>query len=291
MQIVQLIAAGLAQGCIYGLVALGFVLIYKATETVNFAQGEFLMLGAFGGFVLAHVLGLPYWMSVILAVLAVSAVGYLLERTVMQPVMGESVVSIVMLTIGIGYMARGLVTMVPVVGPDTHALPSPVSGMVVRFDGVAISADHILIVVVTIVLYALITLLFQRTKVGIAMQAMSQNQMAAYLMGIPVRRLSGLIWALAACVSAIAGILLAPLTFVHANMGLIAIKAFPAAVIGGFTSLPGAIVGGLIIGLVEQFAGFYMNEGYKNIMPFVVVLLMLIIKPTGLFGERQRKKV
>jgi branched-chain amino acid transport system permease protein len=123
------------------------------------------------------------------------------------------------------------------------------------------------------------------------MQAMSQNQLAAYYMGIPVKRLSSLIWAISAAVAAIAGILLAPLTFIHANMGFIGIKAFPAAVIGGFTSLPGAIVGGLIIGVVEQLAGFYLMEGFKDAAPFLVVLAMLVLKPNGLFGERLAKKV
>jgi branched-chain amino acid transport system permease protein len=127
--------------------------------------------------------------------------------------------------------------------------------------------------------------------VGIAMQAASQNQLAAYYMGIPVKRLNGLVWALAAAVAAVAGLLLAPITFVHANMGLIGLKAFPAAVVGGFTSLPGAMVGGVIIGVVEALAGFYLPEGVKDVAAYVVVLLMLALKPNGLFGENLRKKV
>ncbi len=120
---------------------------------------------------------------------------------------------------------------------------------------------------------------------------MSQNQLAAYYMGIPVKRFNGLIWAISAAAAAIAGMLLAPLTFIHANMGFIGLKAFPAAVIGGFTSLPGAIVGGLVIGIVESLAGFYLPEGFKDVAAFVVVLIMLAVKPTGLFGETSRKKV
>jgi branched-chain amino acid transport system permease protein len=134
-------------------------------------------------------------------------------------------------------------------------------------------------------------MLFRRTKIGIAMQASSQNQLAAYYMGIPVQRLNGLVWALASAVAAIAGILLAPITFVHANMGFIGLKAFPAAVVGGFGSLPGAIVGGLIIGIVESLAGFFLPEGFKDIAAYVVVLLMLMLKPNGLFGEKLAKKV
>ena len=123
------------------------------------------------------------------------------------------------------------------------------------------------------------------------MQAASQNQLAAYYMGIPVRRLNGLIWALSAAVAALAGLLLAPITFVHANMGFIGLKAFPAAVVGGFGSLPGAIVGGIIIGVVEALSGVYLPEGFKDVAAYVVVLIMLVVRPNGLFGETMRKKV
>jgi branched-chain amino acid transport system permease protein len=133
--------------------------------------------------------------------------------------------------------------------------------------------------------------LFRYSKIGIAMQASSQNQLAAYYMGIPVQRLNGLVWGLAAAWPPVAGLLLAPITFVHANMGFIGLKAFPAAVVGGFGSLPGAIVGGLVIGVVEALSGFYLPEGFKDIAAYVVVLVMLMVKPNGLFGETMRKKV
>ena len=143
----------------------------------------------------------------------------------------------------------------------------------------------------TIALVALLYLMFRFTRVGIAMQAASQNQIAAYYMGIPVKRLNGLVWAMAAAVATLAGLLLAPFTFVHVGMGFIGLKAFPAAVIGGFGSLPGAIVGGLVIGLIESFAGFYLPEGFKDVAAYVVVLIVLWVKPNGLFGESVRKKV
>jgi branched-chain amino acid transport system permease protein len=154
-----------------------------------------------------------------------------------------------------------------------------------------VSAEQVVVIAVTTVLCAALFAMFRYTKLGIAMQASSQNQLAAYYMGIPVKGLNGLVWGLAAAVAAIAGLLLAPITFVHANMGLIGLKAFPAAVVGGFGSLPGAIVGGLIIGIVEALAGFYMAEGFKDIAPYIVVLIMLVLKPNGLFGEKLRKKV
>ena len=157
--------------------------------------------------------------------------------------------------------------------------------------GLILSAEHMVVIVVTALLCLGLFAMFRYSKLGIAMQASSQNQLAAYYMGIPVKRLNGLVWGLAAAVAAIAGLLLAPITFVHANMGFIGLKAFPAAVVGGFGSLPGAIVGGLIIGIVESLSGFYLPEGFKDIAAYVVVLIMLMVKPNGLFGDKLTKKV
>jgi len=289
--LLQIIVAGIAQGCVYGLVALGFVLIYKATETVNFAQGELMMLGAFFALAGMGILGLPFWLASLLAVAAMGLVGLAIERAVIRPVLGQPAFSIVMLTFGLGYLARGSVTMVPGIGTDTHALAVPYKGVTLNAGGVVLSAEQMVIIGCTAVLCLLLWAVFRFTRIGIAMQASSQNQLAAYYMGIPVQRLNGLVWGLAAAVATIAGILLAPFTFVHANMGFIGLKAFPAAIVGGFSSLPGAIVGGVVIGLVESLSGFYLPEGFKDVMPYVVVLVMLTIKPTGLFGERVRKKV
>ena len=291
MQLVQLIIGGVAQGCIYGLIALGFVLIYKATETVSFAQGELMMLGAFCGLALMTFLGWPFWLAVISSIAAMAAFGMLVERAVIRPILGQPQFSIVMLTIGIGYIARGLITMIPGIGTETHMLPVPYKDQIWRFGDVVINAEQVAVIVVTGLLCAALFALFRFSRVGIAMQAASQNQLAAYYMGIPVKRLNGMVWGLAAAVAAVAGLLLAPITFVHANMGFIGLKAFPAAVVGGFGSLPGAIVGGLIIGIVESLSGFYLPEGFKDIAAYIVVLIMLMVKPNGLFGEKLTKKV
>lgn len=291
MQVLQLLISGVAQGCIYGLIALGFVLIYKATETVSFAQGDLMMVGAFGGLLTMTLLGFPFWLSVIAAVAGMGLFGVLLERLVIRPILGQPAFSIVMLTIGVGYVLRGLVTMIPNIGTETHTLPVPYTGQVINIGTLVISADQLVIIGATALLCGLLFALFKYSKLGVAMQAASQNQLAAYYMGIPVKRLNGLVWGLAAGVAAIAGLLLAPVTFVHANMGFIGLKAFPAAVVGGFGSLPGAIVGGLVIGIVEALSGFYLPEGFKDIAPYIVVLIMLVLKPNGLFGEKLRKKV
>ena len=291
MQFLQLVISGNAQGCIYGLIALGFVLIYKATETVSFAQGDLMMLGAFAGLAGMTMLGFPFWLAVISAIGAMALLGLVTERLVIRPILGQPAFSIVMLTIGLGYVGRGLITMIPGIGTETHTLPVPYKDQSWTLGGLVVSMEQTAVIVVTAVLCAALYALFKYSKLGLAMQASSQNQLAAYYMGIPVKRLNGLVWALAAAVAAIAGLLLAPITFVHANMGFIGLKAFPAAVVGGFGSLPGAIVGGLVIGIVESLAGFYLPEGFKDIAAYIVVLIMLMVKPNGLFGEKLRKKV
>jgi branched-chain amino acid transport system permease protein len=287
----QLLISGISLGCIYALIALGFVLIYKATETVNFAQGELMMLGAFAGLALMEIGGLPFAAAAVLAVVLMAVFGALLERTTIRPILGQPQFTIVMLTIGMGYVMRGAMSMLPSYGSDTHALSVPYKGQVWNLGELVISVEQVVVIGVTLALCGALYLLFSRSRVGIAMQAASQNQLAAYYMGIPVRKLNSLVWGLSAAVAAVAGLLLAPFTFVHVNMGFIGLKAFPAAVVGGFGSLPGAVVGGLVIGIVEALAGFYLAEGFKDIAAYVVVLIMLIVKPNGLFGGSLRKKV
>ena len=287
----QVLISGVAAGCIYGLIALGFVLIYKATETVSFAQGDVMMVGAFMALLLLNQMALPLMLALPLTVASMALIGLLVERALIRPVLGQPAFAIVMLTLGLGYVARGLITMLPGVGTDTHSLKLPYSGPIALPGGLVLAVEQLVVIGATLLLCGLLFVLFRFTKVGIAMQAASQNQLAAYYMGIPVRRLNGYVWALAAGVAGIAAVLLAPITFVHANMGLIGLKAFPAAVVGGFGSLPGAIVGGVIIGVVEALAGFYLPEGFKDVSAYVLVLVMLWVMPHGLFGERLAKKV
>jgi branched-chain amino acid transport system permease protein len=295
VQFLQLVISGVAQGCIYGLIALGFVLIYKATETVNFAQGDLMMLGGFLGLSCMVVLGMPFWVAFLATLAAAMLFGMLMERALLRPLLGQPAFTVVMLTIGIGYLARGLVTMIPGWGTETHTLPVPYRDEVLRLgsgsDMLVLSMEHMVIIAVTALLIAILFLFFRYTKLGIAMQATSQNQLAAFYMGIPVRRINMLVWGISAAVSACAGLLLAPITFVHVNMGFIGLKAFPAAVVGGFGSIPGALVGGLIVGIAESLAGFYLPEGFKDVAAYILVLLMLVVLPNGLFGDKMRKKV
>jgi len=280
-----------AQGCVYALVALGFVLIYKATETVNFAQGALMMLGGFFALTASVILGWPYWATILFAVAAMAVVGMLAERLILRPVLGQPAFTVVMITIGLGYVVRGVVTMVPGWGTETYQIPTPFSEDVWNLGGVILPVQQLMVIGMTAALCVVLYAFFRFSTLGVAMQATSQNQLAAYYMGIPVRRVNMMIWGLSAGVAAFAGILLAPVTFVHSNMGFIGLKAFPAAVVGGFGSVPGAIVGGLIIGLVEALAGFYLPEGFKDVAAYIVVLVVLLVWPSGIFGETGRKKV
>ena len=281
----------MAQGCVYALVALGFVLIYKATETVNFAQGDLMMLGGFFALTASVILGWPYWATILFAVAAMAVVGMLAERLILRPVLGQPAFTVVMITIGLGYVVRGVVTMVPGWGTETYQIPTPFSEDVWNLGGVILPVQQLMVIGMTAALCVVLYAFFRFSTLGVAMQATSQNQLAAYYMGIPVRRVNMMIWGLSAGVAAFAGILLAPVTFVHSNMGFIGLKAFPAAVVGGFGSVPGAIVGGLIIGVVEALAGFYLPEGFKDVAAYIVVLVVLLVWPSGIFGETGRKKV
>lgn len=290
-EIAQLLISGAAIGCIYALIALGFVLIYKATEVVNFAQGDVMMLGAFVAFTFSSILDLGFWAALPLSLMVMALFGAVFDRFLLRPIIGMPTFSAVMVTLAAGFAMRGIASMVPGWGTDTHSLKAPWSDDVIRLGEVVVSTDHLAILVVTALLCLLLYLFFKGTRVGIAMQAASQNQLAAYYMGIPVRRINTLIWGISAGIAAFAAVLLAPVTFVHSNMGFVGLKAFPAAVVGGFGSIPGAIVGGLIIGLVEAFAGFYLPEGFKSVAAYVVVLIVLVVRPSGIFAEMRRKKV
>lgn len=227
LDFVQQVIGGIALGCVYGLIALGFVLIYKATEVVNFAQGEIMMLGAFLSFTFIATLGLNYWFGFLLCVVSMAVLGAAMERLVVRPILGYPQFSIVMATIGLGLVIRSLVGIIW--GTDDLRIETPFTGGVIQLGGLVLSQDSLSIIVATALLCAVLYAFFRFTKIGIAMQATSQNMLAAYYMGIPVKRMFSLIWSLSAIVACCAGVLLAPITFIHANLGFLGIKAFPAA--------------------------------------------------------------
>jgi branched-chain amino acid transport system permease protein len=265
------------------------VLIYKATELVNFAQGDLLMLGAFVAHMAVVWWGLDYWISFLIAALAVGAFGALLDMTVLRRVIGQPQFAVVMLTLGLGAVFRTFASVTW--GSEIYTLPTPFSG-VTQIAGVTLSHQYLSIIIATLILCAILYVFFGYTRVGVAMQATSQNQLAAYCMGIPVKMIFSLVWAISAALATAAGILLAPVTLIDINMGLaVALKAFAAAVVGGFGSIPGALVGGITIGLIELYAGATLPEGIKNTAPYIVLLIMLAVRPQGLFGTPGRKRV
>ena len=285
----QLLVSGMALGCVYALIALGFVLIFKATEVINFAQGEFMMLGAFVAFSLLNYGHLPFWLSVVLTLLIMALFGAALDRIVMRYLVGEPVFAIVMFTIGLSIFLRSVAGMIW--STETYSLELPAGNAVVHLGGVVLSVGDLMVVGATALLVILLFLFFRFTDLGVAMQATSQNQFATYLMGINVERVFSITWALSAVVAAVAGILLAPILFLHKDMGFIGLKAFPAAVLGGFGSIPGAIVGGLIIGVSENLAGGFLPLWVKDIFAYIVLIAVLIIRPEGIFGIEEKKKV
>ena len=250
-----------------------------------------MMFGAFVAFGLtdsAH-FGLPFWLSIPLTLLIMGALGYLLDYAIIRRMFGQSQVSVVILTIALGFVIRFLAG--AIWGHEPQSLVTPLVGQQVRYAGLVLGLEELAVIVVTLALTVALFLFFRMTRIGIAMQAASQNQLAAYYVGIPVRRLNSLIWALAGVLAAVAGILFASKGAIDPSTGLLGIKAFAAAVIGGFGSLPGALMGGLLVGVIEPFASYYAAAGISQITPYALMLLVLIFRPHGLFAQVYGKKV
>jgi branched-chain amino acid transport system permease protein len=289
IEFLQQLVSGVAVGCVYALVALGFILIFKATDVVNFAQGDVMMVGAFFGLTFVEIWHLPYWVGVILAVVCMGVFGMLLNRLLLRPLAGQSILAIIMVTLGLSILLRAGASVIW--GPETVPFDSPFSRKVFHVGGLIVSQEHVAIIITTTALVAALFAFFRYSRLGIAMQATSENQLAAYYMGIPVKSIHSLIWGVGAAAAGIAGIMLAPVAFVHVNMGFLGLKAFPAAVLGGFGSIPGAIVGGIVIGVVESMAVLYLPEGINNVAAYVLLLLVLMVRPQGLFGVESKRRV
>jgi len=288
-QWLQLALQGVSIGAIYSLVALGLVLGYKATEVLNFAHGDVLMLSAFLGWWLIAGVGLSFWVALPLVVVAAAALCYLLEARIMRVIVGQPQFAGVMLTIGIGFMIRGGVSMV--YGPESRNYATPWADHTTRVAGAVIGDLNLVILAAALVVTAVLFVFLRRTSLGIAVQAASQNQLAAYVCGVRVKQLNSLVWAISGAIAALCGLLLAPITLVDLSLWFVLLKALAALVLGGFGSVPGAIVGGLLIGLVEQFSGLYLPDGFKDVMPYLVLIGVLILYPRGLLGESHGRRV
>jgi len=287
----QIIISGVAMGCIYALVAIGFVMIYKSTEIVNFAHGDLMMLGAFVGYSLIEVAALNYWVGLAITAVVMFGVGWVMDAAILRRVIGMPQFAVIMLTVGIGFVLRTLVSITPGWGVETKTIASPFSGEVVGIGGVNIGAENLSIIVCTLLMCALLTLFFSRTRLGTVTKAASQNQIAAYTLGVPVASIYSLVVGIGTALAGIAGVLVAPILFIEPNMGFSVMVAYATAILGGLGSLPGAVLGGIVIGVVEQLAGYYGNESIKHVAPYVLLLAVLALRPEGLAGVRVAKKV
>jgi len=285
----QVTVNGIAVGSIYALVAMGIVLIHKATEVLNFAHGDLLVLSAFSAWALITHAGLPFWLVLPLVAAGVGLFSYGLDALVVRRIAGQPQFAGVMLTIALAFMIRGAVSMG--FGTESQSYATPWSGRTVAFAGVAIAELSLVIMGAALLISVGMWLFFRRTRLGVAMQAASQNQLAAHLNGVRVKRLNSLVWALAGVTAAVAGIFLAPVTLVDTSLWLITLKALAAIVLGGFGSLPGAVLGGILIGLIEQYAGVYLPDGWRDIMPYLVLIAVLILRPRGILGDAHGRRV
>jgi branched-chain amino acid transport system permease protein len=288
-QFLQFLFAGLTIGAIYALVALGFSIIYNASNVINFAQGEFVMIGGMTTVSLTAI-GWPLPFAIAAAVLAAALVGLALEKFAVEPARGASVVTLIIITIGASILLRGLATIVW--DKNIHAM-KPFSGEApIQLGGATLVPQSLWVMGVTLAIVLLLTWFFNRTLIGKALLATSHNRLAAQLVGISVRRVLLASFGLSAALGAVAGILVAPITFTSWDVGLmLALKGFAAAILGGMGSGPGAVLGGLALGLIEAFGAGYVSSAYKDAIAFVVILAVLFFMPSGLLGKRSADRV
>jgi branched-chain amino acid transport system permease protein len=290
----NLAVTGLVVGSVYALVAMGFVLIFKASRVVNLAQGEFLMVGAYACLSLLVWAALPYPAAVLGTLVFAVLLALVVERLVLRPMIGEPILSVVMVTIGISSILRAAVQ--AAYGTDIRAYPELFSGTPLRLAGVAITPAYAGAFVAVLILMGLLSLFFKHSKAGVAMRATAFDQQVALSMGISVKRMFALAWAIAAVVSAIGGIFLGNMRGgVDGSIAFIGLKVIPVVILGGLDSLTGAFFGGLIVGVLENLTGGYLDAfvggGAKEVAPFILLILILMIRPYGLFGTEEIERV
>jgi branched-chain amino acid transport system permease protein len=281
---------GLSDGAILALAALGFVLIYKSTSVINFAQGELLLIGGYTVYSTFVVFQLPLVLAVVVGVVIVVLLGILIERLVLRPLIGENPIAVIMVTIGLAALLRAVVQLIfgtrPVSQPDL--LPrTPVQLAPDTF----VPMNRLLVVGIAAVVLVAFTLFFQRSRHGIAMRAVADDQQAALTVGISVRRVFALAWALAAVSALIGGVMLADVTEVSGRLATFGLLVFPVVILGGLDSVPGTIVGGLTIGLSAQYVSGYWDPGLAQIAPYLLLIAILMVRPYGLFGETRIERV
>jgi branched-chain amino acid transport system permease protein len=288
-QFMQYLLTGLTVGAIYALVALGFSIIFNASHVINFAQGEFVMIGGMATVSLTGA-GLPYLLAIPLAVVAAALVGLALEKFAVEPARGASVVTLIIITIGASIFLRGLAMLVW--DKNLHALKSFTGDAPIAIAGATILPQSLWVLGVTLAIVLGLSWFFGRTLLGKAMLATSHNRLAAQLVGIYVRMVLFVSFGLSAALGAIAGILIAPITTTSYDVGvMLGLKGFAAAILGGLGSGIGAVIGGLILGIAETMSAGYLSSAYKDVIAFLIILVVLFFMPSGLFGKRGGERV
>ncbi len=288
-----LVANGLLVGAMYALVALGFVLIYKATDAINFAQGEFVMFAGFLAAAAIHLAGAPWWASALFTVAAMIVFAFGLERVVLRPLLGRPIIAVIMATIGLAAVLRGTATMA--FGGGTQTIPLPISDLPVLLGPLILPPIKLVGAAVSLGFLAAFGWFFLKSRIGVAMRAVADNQQVAMAMGINVRRYFALAWALAGIVSALGGVLWGSMLGVDNQLALVGLKVFPVMILGGLDSIIGAVVGGLIVGVVESLSAGFLDPlvggGTKDFVPYLLMIAVLMIRPEGIFGRRRIERV
>jgi branched-chain amino acid transport system permease protein len=285
----QVLFSGLAVGAIYALVSLGFVLIIRATNVVNFSQGDFAMLGAYAMVTLFTMLRLPYGLSIVLSLAVMAVVGILFNYGVYYPLRNRTYLPVIISTLGAGIFMEN--TVLALFGPQPQPLGKVFASQGIELGGVFLDSQYLVILAVTAVAVAFQYFFFEHTLLGKKLQATSQDKEMARLVGIPVAWMIALTFIYSATLGGLAGVLIGPVLFVTTGMGgTIALKAFSSTVIGGFGDVTGAIVGGLLLGVVEAFGGAYISVPYKDAFGFLLLFVFLLVRPQGIFGERVAEK-
>lgn len=285
----QALLSGMVTGFVYALIALSVVIIYKSTDVINFAGGEIVMVGGYIGLVGVLLYQLPYIAIFAIGAALAFAAGAFFDRVVLTKVLGRAqpgqsiMVAMVIATVGLSYILKGTVRVFPI-ADDVRRLPPMFAGEPIFLGNIILQRQDIAIVLVCSVVMAALWAFFSFTMTGKALRATSQNPRAAALIGIPVRSMRMAVWGIASVLSTVAGILLASKLIMTPDMGVIVIMAFAAATIGGFTSLPGCIVGGIILGVIQNLVGLYLPSRATSVAPFLVIMLILTLRPQGIFG-------
>ena len=287
-----LLASGITTGALYALVALGITVVYKATRSVNFAHGDLFMIGGFIAYTFHVMWGLPYVVALLLAVAAGFAIGAVVERLAFRPLRDQGLVSLLLAAIGLSFILKGTARAVwggkgDFIPFPPIATPSPIS-----VGGILVVPQQLIVLAGAIAVMAIFAGFFKFTKLGRMMQATADNAKAAKLVGIPVNRTIAVAFALGAVLSGIAGLLVAPIFLAEPTMGgSLGLKGFVVSVIGGFGNLPGAVIGGMCLGLIETFGARYISSDFRDAYAFIVMIGFLIAWPRGLFGEKASEKV